>query len=123
MKKKEEKKHPLDEIPLDVLTDKDAMNRFLEILLSKQEFIKKKLAEMDEDRKEGEAQLAFFMDKTEILTKYTEFMGFSGFAIAKKTVEQYGEEIRQAKKDRLTKQQEAEPWFTYVGPEGSSTTG
>jgi len=90
-----------EEIPLDVLTNHDALVKFMEIYLVKITTLKSNIEKQQEQTKEARAHLNFFEEKYELLEDYKIFMESDGFSIIKQTVDEHAKEIRQAKKDRI----------------------
>lgn len=105
-----------EEIPLDVLTDPEALEKFMEIYLTKINSLEENLEKISDAKKQNEVNLAFFKEKYEILEKYKIFVDSKGFGIIKQTVDEHAAEIREAEKARLAEDDDNLDDFCTRGP-------
>ena len=94
--------------PGEILFDREALQRFLELFHVKIENAKGKKEEMQKQLKVQEMTIASLELKYGILAKYSVFLENDGFAAVEKTVNDHIKNIEQAQQDRLQEPEQSD---------------
>lgn len=94
--------------PGEILFDKEALNRFLELFHIKIENAKGKKEELQQQLKAHEMTIASLELKYGILAKYSVFLENDGFAAIEKTVNDHIKDIEQAQQERLQEPEQSD---------------